>query len=297
MPAATNIGYSILKGLAWEHFLTLGEVPIFGEDSAITQTDGQEDLLHPALSEQERLRMRPARPMRRPPLLRTCGAKRLMLLNQAVGRGDRRGQCRTSISPSIGQKLLAFIQQRVGSRELAQDILHDVFVKILGREDCLREPAKITAWLYQVTRNAIIDRFRSNRFHEELPQEIPANDEESTAEARLAGFLRPMIETLPAIYRDALILSDIDGLRLKQIAEREGLTVSAVKSRVQRGRRMLEAMLRDCCTLEFSSRGEIMDFWPKSAGRVAVTIQRAACAHLERNTGKSGGRQASRPLH
>ena len=160
-------------------------------------------------------------------------------------------------------KLLAFIQQRVGGRELAQDILHDVFVKILGREDCLREPAKITAWLYQVTRNAIIDRLRSSRPHEELPQEIAANNEESTAEARLASFLRPMIEALPGIYRDAVILSDLDGLPLKQIAGREGITVSAVKSRVQRGRRMLESMLRDCCALEFSRRGAIMDFWPK----------------------------------
>lgn len=88
-------------------------------------------------------------------------------------------------------KLLAFIQQRVGGQELAQDILHDVFVKILGRENCLREPAKITAWLYQVTRNAIIDRLRSSRPHEELPQEIAANNEECTAEARLASFCSP----------------------------------------------------------------------------------------------------------
>ena len=69
-------------------------------------------------------------------------------------------------------QLLAFIQQRVGDRDLAQDVLHDVFVKIVGRQDCLKESAKITAWLYQVTRNAIIDRLRSSRPHEELPHEI-----------------------------------------------------------------------------------------------------------------------------
>jgi RNA polymerase sigma-70 factor, ECF subfamily len=194
-------------------------------------------------------------------------------------------------------ELLAFIQQRVGSRELAQDILHDVFVKILGREDRLREPAKITAWLYQVTRNAIIDRFRSNKFHEELPQEIPANDEESTAEARLAGFLRPMIETLPAIYRDALIMSDIDGLGLKQIAKRDGLTVSAVKSRVRRGRLMLEAMVRDCCTLEFSSRGEIMDFWPRSAGRCRCLNSPNGMRSLSGTPAKDQGRRAGFAAH
>ena len=161
-------------------------------------------------------------------------------------------------------QLLAFIQQRVGDRDLAQDVLHDVFVKIVGRQDCLKEPAKITAWLYQVTRNAIIDRLRSSRPHEELPHEIAAEDQEPTTETRLAGFLRPMIAALPQIYRDAVILSDLDGVPLKQIAEREGLTVSAVKSRVQRGRRRLETLLHDCCTFEFSRRGEIMDFWPKT---------------------------------
>lgn len=160
-------------------------------------------------------------------------------------------------------QLLAFIHQRVGDRELAEDVLHDVFVKIVGREDCLREPAKITAWLYQVTRNVIIDRHRSSRPHEELRQEIEANKEEPTAEARLAGFLRPMIEALPKIYRDAIIHSDLDGMRLRQIAKLERITVSAVKSRVQRGRRMLKTMLRECCALEFSHRGEIMDFWPR----------------------------------
>jgi RNA polymerase sigma-70 factor (ECF subfamily) len=160
-------------------------------------------------------------------------------------------------------KLLGFIRQRVSDRQAAEDILHDVFVKILGRKDCIREPAKITAWLYQVTRNAVVDHLRSSRPHYELPQDIEAEIDESKASAELARCLRPMIDALPATYREAIILSDLDGLPLKQIAGHEGITVSAVKSRVQRGRRMLESMLRDCCALEFSRRGAIMDFWPK----------------------------------
>ena len=160
-------------------------------------------------------------------------------------------------------KLLAFIQQRVGDRDLAEDVLHDVFVKIIGREECSKEPAKMTAWLYQVTRNAIVDRFRSSKPHEQLPQEIEVNAEAPTAEARLAGFLRPMIDTLPRIYRDSIIFSELDGIPLKQIAVREGISVSAVKSRVQRGRRMLKVMLRECCLFEFSRDGAVMDFWPK----------------------------------
>ncbi len=161
-------------------------------------------------------------------------------------------------------QLLGFIQQRVGNRDLAQDVLHDVFVKIVGRRETLGEPAKITAWLYQVTRNAIIDRLRSSRPNEELPQQVAGDVEEPTAETRLAGFLRPMIEALPQLYRDALILSDLEGVPLKRIATQEGVSVSAVKSRVQRGRRMLETLLHDCCTFEVSRRGEVMDFWPRA---------------------------------
>jgi RNA polymerase sigma-70 factor (ECF subfamily) len=160
-------------------------------------------------------------------------------------------------------KLLRFIQHQVRDAELAEDVLHDVFVKIVGRGHRLREPAKITSWLYQVTRNATIDRLRSNRPYGQLPHAI-ANDDGPTAEARLANFLRPMIDMLPQIYRDAIILSDLDGMPLKQIAAREGVSVSAIKSRVQRGRRMLQVMLRDCCAFEFSRDGAIMDFWPKS---------------------------------
>jgi len=86
-------------------------------------------------------------------------------------------------------RLLGFIRQRVGDPDLSQDILHDVFVKIVGRQDSLREPARITAWLYQVTRNAIIDRLRSSRPYEQLPQEIADAGEVPTAESKLAGFL------------------------------------------------------------------------------------------------------------
>ena len=160
-------------------------------------------------------------------------------------------------------QLLRFIQQRVRDPDVAEDVLHDVFVKIVSRWDSLREPARVTAWLYQVTRNAIVDRLRSGRSFETLPTEMVDDSEEPSAQTRLAGFLRPMIEALPQIYRDAVIFSDLDGLSLKQIAERERLSVSAMKSRVQRGRRLLEEMLRDCCAFEFSHNGGVIDFWPK----------------------------------
>jgi DNA-directed RNA polymerase specialized sigma24 family protein len=75
--------------------------------------------------------------------------------------------------------------------------------------------------LYQVTRNAIIDRLRSSRAHEELPQGIAANNEECTAEARLASFLQPMIEVLPEIYRDVVILSSLSSMACRRSRSRD----------------------------------------------------------------------------
>ncbi len=229
-------------------------------------------------------------------MLRAHGAssRALLVAHRLEEREETAVQNDEQVYSRYRSQLLAFIKQRVGDPDLAEDVLHDVFLKVVGRQQCLREPAKITAWLYQVTRNAIIDRLRSSRPHAQLLQEIADDAEEPTAETRLASFLRPMIEVLPQIYRDA-VLSDLDGVPLKQIAKREGITVSAIKSRVQRGRRMLEALLHDCCTLEFSRRGEVMDFWPKAhSGCRCHDSQDRSCA-FALNDGYISGATAVEP--
>ena len=60
-------------------------------------------------------------------------------------------------------KLLAFIAERVGDRSAAEDILPDVFAKIHSRMDSLQEEEKLESWLYQITRNAVIDFYRTRK--------------------------------------------------------------------------------------------------------------------------------------
>ena len=69
-----------------------------------------------------------------------------------------------------------------------------------------------------------------------------------------------MIERLPDHYGKALMLSEIQGLKQRDIARREGLTLSGAKSRVQRGRKMLKGMLLDCCRFEFDKHGNLIDY-------------------------------------
>ena len=124
-------------------------------------------------------------------------------------------------------------QQTCGHVEKQQIAIKHL--KVIAREDSLRDSAKLTGWLYQVTRNAIVDLLRSNRRLDELRREIETKNDETGAEAKLSACLQPMIDALLETHRDAVMLSEIDGVPLKRIAEGQRISLSGAKSRVQRG--------------------------------------------------------------
>ena len=159
-------------------------------------------------------------------------------------------------------KLHGFIESRVGDASTADDILQEVFVRIHSRIDTLRNANKIRSWIYQITRNAIIDHYRAQKTTQEVPETLAAVEAEPSDQARreIAGCLVPMIHTLPETYREAMMLSEIEGLTQKQVAEKQGISVSGAKARVQRGRAKLRDMLLDCCQFQFDHRGRVMDY-------------------------------------
>lgn len=162
-------------------------------------------------------------------------------------------------------KLHAFIAHRVGNADAANDILQDVFLKTHTRLADVREETKLRSWLYQIARNAVSDYFRERRVTSEvvdLPEE--SGDAGQHAVRELAECLRPMIDSLPDNYRDALVLAELDGLSQRVIAEREGISLSGAKSRVQRARAMLKTVLDDCCRFEFDMRGHLVGFQPNA---------------------------------
>jgi RNA polymerase sigma-70 factor (ECF subfamily) len=117
--------------------------------------------------------------------------------------------------------LLSFIRRRVGA-DLAEDILQDVFVKAHSRLDTIADADGIQSWLYQIARNTIIDYHRTRKNAEPLPEEMAERPEHNEEWRELGKCVLPMIETLPEGYREALLLSEIDGLPLK---EAEGQSV------------------------------------------------------------------------
>ena len=166
---------------------------------------------------------------------------------------------------SLAGRLKLFILQRVSDPSAADDILQNVFLKIHSRADTLRDETKLESWIFQITRNEIADHYRT-RFssHEAAkasePVEMPS--EEDVMEKFSAG-VREMIDQLPDQYRDALLLTEFEGLSQQELADRLGLSLSGAKSRVQRARQLLKDLLMQCCHIEFDRYGTILDYHPR----------------------------------
>ena len=80
----------------------------------------------------------------------------------------------------------------------------------------------------------------------------------------LALCLAPLIQRLPIRYREALELVDLQSMRQGDAAKKLKLSLSGLKSRVQRGRLLLKQLLLDCCTVEINKRGSVVDYTSKS---------------------------------
>jgi RNA polymerase sigma-70 factor (ECF subfamily) len=182
-------------------------------------------------------------------------------------------------------KLLGFIRARVSDAAVADDILQNVFVKIHAKLDTLRDDGKIQAWLYQITRNAIIDFYRSHKNIGELPESLSAPEPEvvDTAKKEISRCVLPLVKSLPDHYSQAVMMSEIEGLTQKEVAQKQGLSLSGAKARVQRGRAMMKNMLKECCRFEFDRRGSVIDYRANGDNG-------SGCGCRDKGKGRGGGR-------
>ena len=93
-----------------------------------------------------------------------------------------------------------------------------------------------------------------------MPDDLVAAEAVEAPGQALAACLRPLAARLPPIYRDTLVAAEILGQPLQVIADREGVTLGAVKTRAHRGRQLLREELLACCEVLLSEQGEVLDF-------------------------------------
>ncbi|MBI4670449.1 MAG: RNA polymerase sigma factor SigZ [Chloroflexi bacterium] len=161
--------------------------------------------------------------------------------------------------------LHAFIRQRVHDQGAADDLLQEVFLRVHTRIETLRDETKLNAWLYQITRNVISDYYRTHRLPAPLSEDLTENeaDAQDALALQLAPSIREMVNTLPPVYREAFLLTEINGLSQVELARQLGISVSGAKSRVQRARAQIRQMLLDCCHFEFDRLGGVVNYYPR----------------------------------
>ncbi len=173
-------------------------------------------------------------------------------------------------------RIKGFIAKRIDNEADVEDVMQEVFFKMYQRLGELKDPDRLYAWVFQIARNAVIDYYRERKpvvdSSEEILSQIAVEPAESDVEEEILNWLEPMVGDLPEKYREALLLTDIQGLTQKELSEKLDISLSGAKSRVQRAREKLRENLLDCCLLEFNRAGKVVEYQQR-------TKECNACSH------------------
>ena len=174
------------------------------------------------------------------------------------------------ISQELHTFITSFVAKKVKDDESVKDIVQDVFLKAQLKKDSLKDNEKLTSWLFQITRNTITDHYRTEQ--KALKQKFSIESEQEFAEwdytQEFAMCVRPMIEKLPEKYRQAVFLSEIEGMSQKELALKLNISYSGAKSRVQRGRQLLKDMILQCCAVDTDQYGNVIGYMSRKNNRI-----------------------------
>jgi RNA polymerase sigma-70 factor (ECF subfamily) len=179
-----------------------------------------------------------------------------------------RVSCEPAPWQDVEQRLRPFVARRVADSEV-DDVMQDVFVRMQRGLAGLRDDERLGAWLFQIARSAIAEHGRSRARHP-LPRDpdvpeppSPTDDDDREAARELSGCIAMFVARLPSPYREAVTLVELEGLTARAAADLAGISVSGMKSRVQRGRAQLRALLEECCAIALDARNKVVEFAPR----------------------------------
>lgn len=164
-------------------------------------------------------------------------------------------------SSRLRQRLRTYLRRRVPDLTVADDLLQDIFVKAIASERAGHQIRNLTGWLHAAARTTVIDYYRTRgEPMQELDESTPAHEvHDIRLHEEITDCLKPLMEQLPASYRDTLIATDIHGETMRSVAEKEQVSISAIKSRASRARARLKEKLLACCHVEMTD-GLVSDY-------------------------------------
>jgi RNA polymerase sigma-70 factor, ECF subfamily len=176
---------------------------------------------------------------------------------------------------SLQAQLRPFVARRIPTSDV-DDVVQNIFLRMQRSLVDLRDDERFGPWLFRLARSAIADHHRRaarQPFAADGVFDDPSSpteaDNENLVEQELAKHVAPFVAALPSPYREALTLTELEGLTQKQAATMLGVPLSTMKSRVQRGRDRLREVFTACCEISLDARGHVLACEPRPDRPVA----------------------------
>jgi RNA polymerase sigma-70 factor (ECF subfamily) len=188
----------------------------------------------------------------------------------------------------LERHLRPYLARRVASQADIDDLLQEIFVRMHRGLASLRDDERFGAWVYRVANSAIVDKARQRARTPacEWREDTDAVDSSDAASDRLQADLGECVALfvgrLPSPYREALTLTELEGMTQKVAAEMLGVSLSGLKSRVQRGRDKIRHMFEECCQISVDCRGRVVECEPRELEEVPSDCREAAAAWATR---------------
>ncbi|MDO4230068.1 MAG: sigma-70 family RNA polymerase sigma factor [Capnocytophaga sp.] len=152
----------------------------------------------------------------------------------------------------FAEPIYFFILKRVKNKELSNDILQEVFIKIHKNIHQLKDESKLKSWIFQITRNEIVNFFEKENKYTTLPEKI--QEENDSIPLNNCCFDK-FINDLPELYKIPIEMIYIEGKKQNQVANELKITLSNVKIRLKRAKEILKGKLKDCCEYQVDKNG------------------------------------------
>ena len=148
-------------------------------------------------------------------------------------------------------EFLGFLERRLGSRSVAEDLLQEAFTRSLVKLDQLEQEESAVAWFYRILRNAVTDYQRRSgvaaRSLEALSRELETDAPSAEVNAAVCHCVSGLAQNLKPEYAAALQAVEVEGIPVKDFAQAQGISPNNAAVRVFRAREALKLQLRRCC--------------------------------------------------
>jgi RNA polymerase sigma-70 factor (ECF subfamily) len=154
-----------------------------------------------------------------------------------------------------------YICAKVNHDDHCNDILHDVYLKLVANVHKISEIDNIRGYLVRIASNTIADHYRASATTLSVQEPEMLADEADCSCNQVAlsdSFLERTIQQLAPMYREAFVKVEMEGLTQKEYADSAGISLSGAKSRVQRAREQVKELILQCCKYQFDRYGNII---------------------------------------